>query len=189
MSLMKRWAKQLFEGIKYLNDMGYGHLDIKPSNLLIDKDTNLKICDLGLACKPSNIEGLQECQTVFYRSPESIETHLNEEKSTIDFKADIWSIGCVMAELILGEPLFYQKTSINLKKQQKEGGFDRFNRKVYPIIARELKSICFIPSKIEKLFGEIGSYTQFLSLLKRCLEKDKEKRISVEEALNHKFFL
>jgi serine/threonine protein kinase len=187
--LIKRWIYQLLQGIQYLNSLEYAHLDIKPDNLLIDNEFNIKICDMGLCCKPQDILPYQECQTSFYRSPEGIETHLYLDKSIIDFKADIWSIGCIIAEILLGFPLFNKNTSFKLKIQHKEGSIKRFNRKFLPFLLKEINDILKNINNSEKIFGINGSYIYLTDLLEKCLEHDKNKRITIDEALKHPFFM
>ena len=78
------------------------HRDLKPSNLLLNKDCTLKICDFGLA------RGYEETTTTlteyvvtrWYRAPEVI---LSWKKYTSAI--DVWSVGCILAELIVRKPL------------------------------------------------------------------------------------
>lgn len=189
LSFIQKWSYQILKGINFLNGLGFGHFDIKPENILIDKNNDIKICDLGLSDKPENIKKNQECQSVYYRSPEAIETHLNNCKPKLDFKSDVWSVGCIMAEIIMGFPLFYQITSKTLLKQQLEGAIIRYNRKVYPIIFNELNIIGMNYVKVNELFGADGTYVKFIKILEKCLKHDINERISVETALNHPFFI
>ena len=78
------------------------HRDIKPENLLVDKQKVLKVCDFGFARALSHGRGelTDYVATRWYRSPELlISTNYGK-------KFDIWAIGCIMAEMIDGEPLF-----------------------------------------------------------------------------------
>lgn len=78
------------------------HRDIKPENLLISKNDQVKICDLGFArSMPSNGKMTDYVATRWYRPPE-----LLIGRQDYDTSIDIWSIGCVMAQMIDGEPLF-----------------------------------------------------------------------------------
>jgi len=96
---------QLLRGLVYLHSCSVIHRDIKPSNLLLNKNCELKICDFGLARGiDTGEEGdilTEYVVTRWYRAPEVI---LNASKYS---KAiDIWSVGCVMAELLGRTPLF-----------------------------------------------------------------------------------
>ncbi len=77
------------------------HWDLKPENILIDEKLNIKICDFGSAKILK--EGLRSPYVVsmYYRAPE---LYLNYPY--YDYKIDIWSFGCILAELLMGRPLF-----------------------------------------------------------------------------------
>ena len=87
------------------------HRDIKPQNLLIDPKTHiLKLCDFGSAKKivagESNVSYI--CSR-YYRAPELIFGATN-----YSFSIDLWSMGCVLAEMLLGTPLFMAESGIDL---------------------------------------------------------------------------
>jgi len=94
---------QILRGLHMIHSANVMHRDLKPSNILVNKDCDLKICDLGLA---RGYEDEHELKTEYvitrwYRSPEVI---LKASKYT---KAvDIWSVGCIFAELLGRTPLF-----------------------------------------------------------------------------------
>ncbi|XP_010240051.1 cyclin-dependent kinase G-2 isoform X2 [Brachypodium distachyon] len=98
---------QLLEGVKYLHDNWVLHRDLKTSNLLLNNRGELKICDFGLSrqygspLKPYT----QLVVTLWYRAPELLLG--TKEYSTA---IDMWSVGCIMAELLAKEPLFNGKT-------------------------------------------------------------------------------
>ncbi|XP_061994309.1 cyclin-dependent kinase G-2 isoform X2 [Rosa rugosa] len=98
---------QLLEGVKYLHDNWVLHRDLKTSNLLLNNRGELKICDFGLArqygspLKPYT----HLVVTLWYRAPELL-LGAREYSTAID----MWSLGCIMAELLSKEPLFNGKT-------------------------------------------------------------------------------
>lgn len=98
----------MLRSLSYIHNLNICHRDIKPQNILIDiKNHKLVLCDFGSA------KELQKGQTSvayicsrYYRAPELI---LGEESYGCEI--DVWSIGCVIAEMYMGTPLFQGKNS------------------------------------------------------------------------------
>ena len=99
MLLVKLYAYQCFRALSYIHALGICHRDIKPQNLLVDPTNHvLKICDFGSAIR--SIKGEVNVSYIcsrYYRAPELI-FGATEYNNAID----VWSVGCVMAELLLG---------------------------------------------------------------------------------------
>ncbi|KAI3816742.1 hypothetical protein L1987_16446 [Smallanthus sonchifolius] len=101
---------QLFEGTKYLHDNWVLHRDLKTSNLLLNNRGELKICDFGLSrqygspLKPYT----HLVVTLWYRAPE-----LLMGSKLYSTAIDMWSLGCIMAELLSKQPLFNGKTEFD----------------------------------------------------------------------------
>jgi len=94
---------QLLCALKYMHSANIIHRDLKPGNILINADCRLKICDMGLSRGVSEVDELltEYVVTRWYRAPEVV---LNAQM--YDNKIDIWSVGCIMAELYNRKPLF-----------------------------------------------------------------------------------
>ena len=94
---------QLLRGVLYMHSANVIHRDLKPSNLLLNKNCDLKICDLGLARGfDSDSENLTEyVVTRWYRAPEVILSSSEYTK-----QIDVWSAGCIFAELLGRAALF-----------------------------------------------------------------------------------
>lgn len=101
---------QVLRGLKYIHSAGVIHRDLKPSNLLVNSNCDLKICDFGLARgihenredgKGGTMLLTEYVVTRWYRAPE-IMLACHEYSKPID----IWSVGCIFAELILRKPYF-----------------------------------------------------------------------------------
>ncbi|KAN0026536.1 hypothetical protein ACTFIV_007524 [Dictyostelium citrinum] len=107
---VKLYIYQLCRSINYIHSLGICHRDIKPQNLLLDTSTStLKLCDFGSA--KILIKGETNVSYIcsrHYRAPELIFGSTNYT-TTID----VWSLGCVLAELLLGQPLFPGENGID----------------------------------------------------------------------------
>lgn len=100
---IKLYTYQMLRALSFIHSQGICHRDIKPQNLLINPELGeLKLCDFGLAkiLDPAEPNVLYICLR-YYRAPELIFGATNYTT-----KIDVWLAGCVMAELILGQPLF-----------------------------------------------------------------------------------
>merc|ERR1712223_232691 len=91
---------QILRGMKYVHSAGIIHRDLKPSNIAVNEDCELKILDFGLA-RPTENEMTGYVATRWYRAPEIM---LNWMHYTLT--VDIWSVGCIMAEMLTGKTLF-----------------------------------------------------------------------------------
>ncbi|MCJ1293864.1 regulator of ime2 [Xylographa carneopallida] len=107
---IKIYIYQLFRSLAYIHSQGICHRDIKPQNLLLDPSTGvLKLCDFGSAkILVENEPNVSYICSRYYRAPELIFGATNYTT-----KIDVWSTGCVMAELMLGQPLFPGESGID----------------------------------------------------------------------------
>jgi len=107
---IKLYMYQLFRSLAYIHSQGICHRDIKPQNLLLDHQTGvLKLCDFGsakiLVAGEPNVSYI--CSR-YYRAPELI-----FGASDYTTSIDVWSAGCVLAEMLLGRPLFPGDRAVN----------------------------------------------------------------------------
>ncbi|MGC9652140.1 protein kinase domain-containing protein [Staphylococcus warneri] len=106
-----QFAQQILEGIKHAHDNRIVHRDIKPQNILIDKNKTLKIFDFGIAKAISETSLTQTNHvlgTVQYLSPEQAKGESTNEGT------DIYSIGIVLYEMLVGEPPFNGETAVSI---------------------------------------------------------------------------
>lgn len=107
---IKCYMEQLFRGLEHCHDRGVLHRDIKGSNLLIDNKGNLKIGDFGLATffQPNQKQPLtSRVVTLWYRPPE-----LLLGATDYGVGVDLWSAGCILAELYAGRPIMPGRTEV-----------------------------------------------------------------------------
>lgn len=180
---VKCYMKQLLSGIEHCHNKGVLHRDIKSSNLLVSEDGILKIADFGLATHfdPDNPRPMtSQVITLWYRPPELMlgATHYS-------VGVDLWSVGCVLAELLLGEPIFPGRTEVEqLHKVFKLCGTpaDDYCEKL------KLPHHTFKPYErcIAQKFKDLEPST--LSLLETLLSIDPDMRGTATDALSSEFF-
>uniref|UniRef100_A0AAG5CR95 Protein kinase domain-containing protein n=1 Tax=Anopheles atroparvus TaxID=41427 RepID=A0AAG5CR95_ANOAO len=102
-NFIRLYMYQLFRSLAYIHSLGICHRDIKPQNLLLNPETAvLKLCDFGSAKQLLDGEpNVSYICSRYYRAPELIFGAINYTT-----KIDVWSAGCVLAELLLGQPIF-----------------------------------------------------------------------------------
>ncbi|ESL07481.1 protein kinase [Trypanosoma rangeli SC58] len=106
---------QLLKTLKYLHSAELLHRDMKPSNLLVNSDCSMKVADFGLARSILSLEKEQVARPVltdyimtrWYRPPEILLGSTRYTKGV-----DMWAVGCILAELLLGRPIFPGRTTI-----------------------------------------------------------------------------
>ena len=184
---------QLLQGLAFMHKHGFFHRDIKPENMLVKGDT-VKIADFGLAREiRSRPPYTDYVSTRWYRAPELL---LGQRLYSTG--VDVWSLGCIMGELLCKDPLFQGKTEIDQ--------IDRIfrllgtpNEKIWPNFinlpsVRKIKFPHQPYNNLRKKFPKIspnGGVTLSdagFDLLNKLLAYDPGRRMTCEEALGHEFF-
>ena len=188
-NLIKTIIYQLCKAIKYLHGQKIIHRDIKPENLLIAKNNETKLCDFGFARLISgNSEKLTDyVATRWYRAPE-----LLISQGEYGPEVDYWAIGCIMGELVDGNPLFpgeneldqihcIQKVLGNLTEKQQE---TFYSNPIYQ--GKNLLNITKPETLERKYFGKLNK--QAINFLKGLLELEPKKRLNENNVFQHPYF-
>ncbi|KAJ5624190.1 hypothetical protein N7510_000499 [Penicillium lagena] len=177
---------QILRGLKYVHSAGVVHRDLKPSNILINENCDLKLCDFGLArVQEAHMTGY--VSTRYYRAPEIMLTWRRYNE-----KVDIWSAGCIFAELILGRPLFPGKNHIDqfcviteLLGSPPDNVVAKVASENVNLIPATLKFVSSLPKRPRQPLSKLLPSTdpKAIALLENMLQFDPDKRCSAEEAL------
>jgi mitogen-activated protein kinase 1/3 len=178
---------QLLRGVLYMHTANVMHRDLKPSNILLNKNCDLKICDLGLARGYENETDFKTEYVVtrWYRAPEVI---LNASEYT---KAvDIWSVGCIFAELIGRTALFPGEDYLD-QVQRIIAVLGTPGTDELAFIGNEsaLKYIKSLPKRSRQAWKTLypKANPHALDLLGKMLVFNPDKRYTVEECLEHPY--
>ena len=152
--LADKIIEQILKGLHYFHEKGWVHCDIKPDNLLVDDDGNVKLIDFTISQKPKrsllSFLGFKKPVkgTRSYMSPEQIRGEL------LDGRSDVYSLGCVIFELLAGRPPFTGSTPNELLEKH---------------LKNAVPSILVYNNDVTKEFNE---------LMRRMLSKKRESRPS-----------
>ncbi|KAF5843426.1 putative extracellular signal-regulated kinase 1, partial [Dunaliella salina] len=182
---------QMLRAVSYMHQAAILHRDLKPRNMLLNSDCKLKICDLGLARTASPGESSEfwtdYVATRWYRAPELCGSFY----ATYTPQVDVWSIGCVFAEILLRRPLFMGKDVVH----QLQVITDVLGTPPPKSIAKvqnekARKFLAAMPYKpgfnLHRVFYKADP--RAVDLLKRLLTFDPDERISAVDALHHPYF-
>ncbi|KAA8910949.1 hypothetical protein TRICI_003960 [Trichomonascus ciferrii] len=182
---VKLLTYQLFRSLAYIHALGICHRDIKPQNLLLDPRTGvLKLCDFGSAkmLVPGEPNVSYICSR-YYRAPELIFGATNYTT-----KIDVWSSSCVMAELLLGQPLFPGESGIDQLVEiiKVLGTPTRDQIRTMNPNYMEHRFPQIRPHPFSKVFRKASP--DAIDLISRLLEYSPGARLSAVEVLAHSFF-
>lgn len=176
---------QVLRGLKYIHSASVVHRDLKPRNLLVNSNCDLKICDFGLARLDVNDDRCvlsTYVMTRWYRAPEVILAAKRYNKSV-----DMWAVGCILAELLGRKPLFpgrdsFHQMSLIVSVLGTPSPNESSSKKSRSYVAS-------LPKKVKIPFTKLFPKASPLAcdLLEKLLQFDPDKRLTVEQALRHPY--
>ncbi|XP_076894624.1 mitogen-activated protein kinase 15-like [Bidens hawaiensis] len=183
---------QMLRALKYMHTANVFHRDLKPKNILANANCKLKICDFGLARvafndAPTAVLWTDYVATRWYRAPELCGSFSSKYTPAID----IWSIGCIFAEVLTGKPLFPGKSVVHqlelitdllgTPSSDTISGVRNDKARKYLLDMRKKQPVPF-----SQKFTSIDPLA--LRLLQRMLAFDPKERPTAEEALADPYF-
>ncbi|KAI4317169.1 hypothetical protein L6164_025064 [Bauhinia variegata] len=182
---IKCYMQQLLAGLQHCHEKGVMHRDIKPSNLFVDKRGVLKIGDFGLSI--SNVHKpkgpfTNRVVTLWYRAPE-----LLLGSTDYGFGIDLWSAGCILAEMFFGRPIMRGRTEVEqlhmifkLFGSPSEDYWKNLN------LMTSYRPPQYYKPNYEEVFSDFPSSS--LALLATLLDLHPARRGSAASALQSEFF-
>ncbi|KAG1883173.1 kinase-like domain-containing protein [Suillus subluteus] len=200
---IKLYMYQLLRSLAYIHSVGICHRDIKPQNLLLNPATGvLNLCDFGsakiLVAGEPNVSYI--CSR-YYRAPELIFGATNYTTNI-----DIWSTGCVMAELMLGQPLFPGESGIDqlveiikvlgtpsreqiktMNPNYMEHKFPQIKPHPFSKVSPQFCGVVASCTYVQQVFRP-RTAPEAIDLVAKLLEYTPGARLSAVEAMVHPFF-
>ncbi|KAL4725318.1 serine/threonine protein kinase, CMGC, dual-specificity [Fusarium chlamydosporum] len=194
--IIRRFTKQILSSLNLLKQHKVIHCDLKPENILLRHPLHaeIKVIDFGSSCF-ENEKVYTYIQSRFYRSPEVI------LGMTYGMPIDMWSVGCILAELYTGVPIFPGENEqeqlacimevfgppekhLIEKSTRKKLFFDSMGKPRLTVSSkgRRRRPSSKTLSQVLKCDDEV-----FLDFLQRCLRWDPERRLKPEDAIRHEF--
>jgi len=175
---------QILRGLNYVPSAGVVHRAIPPSNILVTDPYTLRICDFGLA-RIQDPQMTGYVSTRYYRAPEIMLTW-----QKYDVAVDIWSTGCIFAEMLEGKPLFPGKDHVNQFSIITELLGTPPDDVIETICSENtLRFVQSLPKRERIPFSQKlrSADADALDLLEKMLVFDPRKRIDATQSLDHEY--
>ncbi|XP_040822724.1 cyclin-dependent kinase-like 2 [Ochotona curzoniae] len=186
--VVQKYLFQIINGIGFCHSHNIIHRDIKPENILVSQSGVVKLCDFGFArtlAAPGEVY-TDYVATRWYRAPELLVGDVKYGKAV-----DVWAIGCLVTEMLMGEPLFPGDSDIdqlylimlclgNLIPRHQELFYKN------PVFAGVRLPEIKETEPLERRYPKLSEVV--IDLAKRCLHVDPDQRPFCAELLHHDFF-
>lgn len=185
---IKFFLYQIFLGLAYLHLNNIVHRDIKPDNILLNRDNVVKIADFGWARQIAGHGDLTKViSNIHYRAPE-----ISFRNQAHDHKVDIWAIGCLFYEILEGRILFSETKDIELLQKVMQTFGSLTIEEIYFIEREDARKWVgkqpFSPKRKPSSYLVNYIDSKGKDLLDRCLCIDPNLRIDAFKALKHPYF-
>ena len=179
---------QVLNGVQFIHNNNVIHRDIKPENVLISAGGVVKLCDFGFArfTAGPNEKYTDYVATRWYRAPELLVGDVHYDKGV-----DIWATGCLVSEMLTGEPLFPGDSDIDQIYHITKclGNLITRHREIFsrnPLFQGVRLPTVRRITALEKRYPKMKPHA--LSMVKQCLKLDPKDRPGCERLLQEEFF-
>ncbi|CAG5131090.1 unnamed protein product, partial [Candidula unifasciata] len=188
--MCRKMLWQVLKGTQFIHSRNVIHRDIKPENILVSDKGIVKICDFGfartLALKGENYTDY--VATRWYRAPELLVGDIKYGRAV-----DIWAIGCLVPEMLTGEPMFPGDSDIDQLYLILEcgGSLTRRHKEVFrrnPLFIGMRLPVVRETIKLEDLFLDSSVSAERLQFIKQCLDINPDNRPTCNDLLKHDLF-
>ena len=170
MGVVRSWAKQMLEGLCFLHGQGIIHRDVKGDNILVDMSAipnsgaQIKLADFGAAKRLTDSVGQSRTiiGTPYWMAPEIVD--MSGEGKGYSYKADVWSAGCTVAEMITGKPPWPQRPNA-------------------PAALFMIANTAGMPTEMPTIAD--GATRGCIDFMEKCFTRSPDERPTVEDLLQH----